>query len=357
MLMEKLEPDSTLYPLAAHIGKSVQRGATLTRQLLAFSRQQVLQPQVIDINTHFKGFEGLLRRVIGEDVQLSVIARNADLYLRADPDQLEQVIMNLVVNARDAMPSGGKLTIETAELCVDAEYCTRNPEAKPGDYVLIAISDTGCGMDRETLARVFEPFFTTKEQGKGTGLGLATVYGIVKQSGGHVTVYSELGYGTTFKILMPRSQEKAAQPESLQSETLAPTGTEVILLVEDEESLRAVMKSYLQNKGYVVVDAADPSEATELAEKASQPPDLLITDVVLPQISGVKLAQRLGVRYPKMKVLYVSGYTADAIVHHGARSSDFVFLSKPFSLNTLGRKVRSTLDAEPVSAQATVAVS
>ena len=357
MLMEKLEPDSTLYPLAAHIGKSVQRGATLTRQLLAFSRQQVLQPQVIDINTHFKGFEGLLRRVIGEDVQLSVIARNADLYLRADPDQLEQVIMNLVVNARDAMPSGGKLTIETAELCVDAEYCTRNPEAKPGDYVLIAISDTGCGMDRETLARVFEPFFTTKEQGKGTGLGLATVYGIVKQSGGHVTVYSELGYGTTFKILMPRSHEKAAQPESLQSETLAPTGTEVILLVEDEESLRAVMKSYLQNKGYVVVDAADPSEATELAEKASQPPDLLITDVVLPQISGVKLAQRLGVRYPKMKVLYVSGYTADAIVHHGARSSDFVFLSKPFSLNTLGRKVRSTLDAEPVSAQATVAVS
>jgi len=357
MLMDKLESDSTLYPLAANISKSVQRGATLTRQLLAFSRQQVLQPQIIDINAHFKGFQGLLRRVIGEDMELSVINRNADLCIRADPDQLEQVIMNLVVNARDAMPSGGKLIIETAEHPVDEEYCSRNPETKPGDYVMIAISDSGCGMDRETLARVFEPFFTTKEQGKGTGLGLATVYGIVKQSGGHVTVYSELGHGTTFKILMPRSQEKAAQAESVQDDITAPSGTEMILLVEDEEPLRAVMKSYLQNKGYLVLDAADPTEATEVAEKASHPPDLLITDVVLPQTSGVKLAQRLAPLYPKMKVLYVSGYTADAIVHHGARNSDFIFLSKPFSLNTLGRKVRTALDTEPVSVKSTSAAS
>jgi two-component system cell cycle sensor histidine kinase/response regulator CckA len=357
MLMDQLESDGALYPLAANISKSVQRGATLTRQLLAFSRQQVLQPQVIDINAHFKGFEGLLRRVIGEDIQLSVITRSADLRLRADPDQLEQVIMNLVVNARDAMPSGGKLTIETAELNVDEEYCSRNPETKPGDYVMIAITDTGCGMDRETLARVFEPFFTTKEQGKGTGLGLATVYGIVKQSGGNVIVYSELGHGTTFKILMPRCMEKAAQAESLQDDTTAPSGTEVILLVEDEESLRTVMKSYLQNKGYVVLDAADPGEAMETVEKACVPPDLLVTDVVLPQTSGVKLAQRLTPLYPNMKVLYVSGYTADAIVHHGARNSDFVFLSKPFSLNTLGRKVRAALDTEPVSAQPTHAAS
>jgi len=357
MLMDKLESDSALYPLAAKISKSVQRGATLKRQLLAFSRQQVLQPQVLDINAHFKGFEGLLRRVIGEDVELSVITRNVDLRLRADPDQLEQVIMNLVVNARDAMVSGGKLTIETAELNVDEEYCSRNPETKPGDYVMIAITDTGCGMDRETLARVFEPFFTTKEQGKGTGLGLATVYGIVKQSGGHVTVYSELGHGTTFKILMPRCMEKAAQAESVQDDTTAPSGTEVILLVEDEESLRTVMKSYLQNKGYVVLDAADPGEAMETVEKAAVPPDLLVTDVVLPQTSGVKLAQRLAPLYPKMKVLYVSGYTADAIVHHGARNADFIFLSKPFSLNTLGRKVRAALDTEPVSVQPTHAAS
>ena len=355
MLMDKLESDSTLYPLAANISKSVQRGATLTRQLLAFSRQQILQPQVIDINAHFKGFQGLLRRVIGEDIELSVIHRNADLHIRVDPDQLEQVVMNLVVNARDAMPSGGKLIIETAELFVDAEYCSRNPETRPGDYVTIAISDTGCGMDRETLARVFEPFFTTKEQGKGTGLGLATVYGIVKQSGGNATLYSELGHGTTFKILLPRSQEKAAQAESGQDDTTAPSGTELILLVEDEESLRTVMKSYLQNKGYVVLDAADPTEATEVAERASQPPDLLITDVVLPQTSGVKLAQRLAQLYSNMKVLYISGYTADAIVHHGARNSDFVFLSKPFSLNTLGRKVRAALDTEPVSVKSTTA--
>jgi len=357
MLMDKLESDGTLYPFAANISKSVQRGATLTRQLLAFSRQQVLQPQVIDINAHFKGFQGLLRRVIGEDIELSVITQNADLHIRVDPDQLEQVVMNLVVNARDAMPSGGKLTIETSELSVDEEYCSRNPETKPGDYVTIAISDTGCGMDRETLARVFEPFFTTKEQGKGTGLGLATVYGIVKQSGGNVTVYSELGHGTTFKILMPRSEEKTAQADSAQLDTTAPSGTEMILLVEDEESLRAVMKSYLQNKGYVVLDAADPTEATEVAGRASQPPDLLITDVVLPQTSGVKLAQRLAQLYPNMKVLYISGYTADAIVHHGARNSDFVFLSKPFSLNTLGRKVRSALDTEPVSVKSTTAAS
>ena len=353
MLMDKLESDSALYPLAANISKSVQRGATLTRQLLAFSRQQVLQPQVIDINAHFKGFEGLLRRLIGEDIELSVINRNADLRLRADPDQLEQVIMNLVVNARDAMVSGGKLVIETAELCVDEEYCRGNPDAKPGEYVMIAVSDTGCGMDRETLARVFEPFFTTKEQGKGTGLGLATVYGIVKQSGGHVTAYSELGHGTTFKILMPRSQEKAAQAESVADDTTAPSGTEMILLVEDEESLRAVMKSYLQSKGYVVLDAGDPGEAKELAEKASVSPDLLVTDVVLPQTSGVKLAERLAPRYPNMKVLYISGYTADAIVHHGARNADFIFLSKPFSLNTLGRKVRAALDTETVSAEST----
>ena len=355
MLMDKLGTENELYPLAANIGKSVQRGATLTRQLLAFSRQQVLQPRVIDINAHFKAFEGLLRRVIGEDIQLSVIPHDAQLFLRADPDQLEQVIMNLVVNARDAMPSGGRLTIETGELSVDAEYCARNVEAKPGDYVMIAITDSGCGMDRETLARVFEPFFTTKEQGKGTGLGLATVYGIVKQSGGHVTVYSEVGHGTTFKILMPRTQEKESQPDSIQSESTAQSGTEVILLVEDEEALRAVMKSYLQNKGYSVLEAADAKEATQIAENSPQPPDLLITDVVLPQTSGVKLAERLGAAYPEMRVLYVSGYTADAIIHHGAHGSDFVFLSKPFSLNTLGRKVRSALDTDSVSAQAAAA--
>jgi len=353
MMMEKIESGSPLFSLAAQIEKSVQRGATLTRQLLAFSRQQVLQPRVLDINAHFLGFEGLLRRVIGEDIHLAFIPHDKSLHLSADPDQLEQVIMNLVVNARDAMPDGGKLTIETTGVALDAEYCSRNLEAKPGDYVMIAISDTGCGMNRETLARIFEPFFTTKEQGKGTGLGLATVYGIVQQSGGHVTVYSEIGHGTTFKILIPRSQEQPAQAELTLDETTSACGTELILLVEDEEPLRAVMKDYLLGKGYRVIDAADPDEALAIAEKAPHPADLVITDVVLPQGNGVKLAQRLLAIHPSMKVLYVSGYTADAITHHGVRSADFAFLSKPFSLNTLGRKVRAALDAMPAASQAT----
>lgn len=357
MMMERIESGSPLYPFAAQIEKSVQRGATLTRQLLAFSRQQVLQPRVLDINAHFKGFEGLLRRVIGEDIKLTFIAHDNSLHFSADPDQLEQVIMNLVVNARDAMPEGGRLTIETAAVALDAEYCSRNLEAKPGDFVMIAISDTGCGMDRETLARVFEPFFTTKEQGKGTGLGLATVYGIVKQSGGHITVYSEIDHGTTFKILMPRSYEQIAQTELAQDQTAPACGTELILLVEDEEPLRAVMKDYLLSKGYRVSDAADPEEAVAITEKAIQPADLLITDVVLPQGNGVKLAQRLLAIYPSMKVLYVSGYTADAITHRGVRSADFAFLSKPFSLNTLGRKVRAALDASPATSQTTPAAS
>ena len=350
MLAEKLESDPTLYPLVAQAEKAVQRGATLTRQLLAFSRQQVLQPRVIDIVEHFKGFEGLLRRVIGEDIELAVVTHDTQSSLYMDPDQLEQVIMNLVVNARDAMPNGGKLIIEVTEISIDEEYCSRNPEAKPGDHVMMAVSDTGCGMDQATCARVFEPFFTTKEQGKGTGLGLATVYGIVKQSGGHVTVYSEVGHGTTFKLLIPRCYEKSDHGESARVETTVPTGTEAILLVEDEEPLRAVMKNYLEGKGYVVMDAADPSQALEFAAKVPQFPDLLITDVVLPHTSGVKLAQRLALLYPKMRILYVSGYTADAIVHHGARGEDFAFLSKPFSLNALGRKVRVTLDGEFVPA-------
>lgn len=352
MIMDQLSSDDRLYALGVNISKAVQRGANLTRQLLAFSRQQVLQPHVINVNAHFRTFEGLLRRIIGEDVQLTVSTQSSDLQVRVDPDQLEQVIMNLVVNARDAMPNGGRLTIETSQLSVDDDYCTRNPDAKPGEYAMISISDTGCGMDRETLARVFEPFFTTKESGRGTGLGLATVYGIVKQSGGHVTVYSEAGHGTTFKIFLPLTAEAAAETQEAQREVIAPYGSEVILLVEDEDSLRAVTKSYLQNKGYVVLDAADPSSAVEVARNSTQVPDLLITDVVLPQTSGVKLAQTLVEQYPALKVLYVSGYTADAIVHNGERGDGFLFLSKPYSLNTLGRKIRAILDAESVRLRA-----
>jgi CheY-like chemotaxis protein len=265
--------------------------------------------------------------------------------VKVDPTQLEQVVMNLVVNARDAMPDGGRLTIETAAIDIDDDYCSRNPEARPGRHVMMAVTDTGCGMSAEVLSRIFEPFFTTKEQGKGTGLGLATIYGIVKQSGGHISAYSEVGRGTTFKIYLPVTQEEAGSPEPAVHENFVPRGGETILLVEDEESLRGVTQEYLANKGYQVFAAADFQTAMEISGDATVHFDLLMTDVVLPGASGPKLADRLAQSRPNMKVLFVSGYTADALVHGDLHRTDFAFLSKPFSLNTLARKIRSILDS------------
>lgn len=346
MLFDKLGADPKLSALVSHISKATERGASLTRQLLAFSRQQVLEPRVIDIQEHIKGIEDLLQRVLGEDIRLTIDAGSHPVHLRADPTQLEQVIMNLVVNARDAMPSGGNLTIEISEAHLDDEYCKQNPDTRPGSYVRIAVTDTGCGMNQEVLSRLFEPFFTTKESGKGTGLGLATVYGIVKQSAGHITVYSEVGHGTTFKVYLPMSEESVFMPETASVDGLVPSGTETILLVEDEDSLREVAREYLTNKGYAVLEAREPESAIDAAEKAPHPIDLLLTDVILPGSSGVQLAQRLSASYPQMRVLYVSGYTADAIVHHGGHDPNFAFLSKPFSLSVLARKIRSVLDGD-----------
>jgi two-component system, cell cycle sensor histidine kinase and response regulator CckA len=326
---------------------ATERGATLTRQLLAFSRQQVLEPRVINIQEHFKGIESLLQRVLGEDIRLTVDAGDHPVHLRADPTQLEQVIMNLVMNARDAMPSGGSLAIEISEAHLDAGYCSHNPEVKPGNYVRLAISDSGCGMSPEVMARLFEPFFTTKESGKGTGLGLATVYGIVKQSAGHITVYSEVGHGTTFKVYLPLSGEAPEKREVSPLSEIVPSGTETILLVEDEDSLREVAREYLTNKGYTVHAASDPEAAVVAAETIKGHINLLLTDVILPGSSGVQLAQRLGPKNLGMRVLFVSGYTADAIVHHGGHDANFAFLSKPFSLGTLARKIRAVLDSEP----------
>lgn len=355
MLAEKLDPGSPLSRMTDQLTKAVDRGATLTRQLLAFSRQQVLQPRVININEHLHGFERLLHRVIGEDVRLRVITDASPLLLRADPDQLEQVIMNLVVNARDAMPDGGHLTIETSRSCVDEGYCLHSPDVKPGEYVLIAVSDTGCGMDREVLSRVFEPFFTTKEAGKGTGLGLATVYGIVRQSGGHVIVYSEVGHGTTFKILLPLCADGVASAEARPSERIVPSGKELILLVEDEESLRIVTKGYLEGKGYRVADFGNPEGALGYIRSAGEKPCVLLTDVVLPHTSGVVLARQTREICPGIKVLYVSGYTADAIAHDVAMEPDFAFVSKPFSLGELARKLRVVIDSPPLVAVAAAA--
>jgi CheY-like chemotaxis protein len=243
------------------------------------------------------------------------------------------------------MPEGGRLTIETGEIDIDDEYCGRNPEARIGRHVMMAVTDTGCGMSPEILSRIFEPFFTTKEQGKGTGLGLATIYGIVKQSGGHISAYSEVGRGTTFKVYLPATHEQIDKPEVLPQERVAPRGEETILLVEDEESLRTVTQEFLSNKGYKVIVAEDFQKAVEACEGNSRHIDLLMTDVVLPGASGPKLADRLATSRPEMKVLFVSGYTADALVHGDLHRTDFAFLSKPFSLNTLARKIRSILDS------------
>lgn len=345
MLVDKLQDNPDLAPLVTSITKAVERGASLTRQLLAFSRQQVLEPQVICIADHLAGLKNMLARVIGEDIQLQLLSGNPGLRLKVDPTQLEQVIMNLIVNARDAMPNGGRLTIETSEFDIDDEYCSRNPEARPGRHVLMAVTDSGCGMSTEVLSRIFEPFFTTKDQGKGTGLGLATIYGIVKQSGGHISVYSEVGAGTTFKVYMPISEEEIGRSEAPSPEGVSPRGEETILLVEDEESLRSVTWGFLAKKGYQVLVAEDFQKALETAENKSVHIDMLITDVVLPGGSGTSLAERLAMSRPDMRVLYVSGYTADALVHGDSHRTDFAFLSKPFSLNTLARKIRTILDA------------
>jgi PAS domain S-box-containing protein len=347
MLLDKLGEDPKLSSLVTQILGASQRASTLTRQLLAFSRQQVLEPQVIHIQEHLQGIQNLLRRVLGEDIRLRVEMGSRAIHLRVDPTQLEQVIMNLVVNARDAMPSGGNLTIEISEAHLDASYCQHNPDARPGSYMCLAVSDTGCGMSSEILSRVFEPFFTTKETGKGTGLGLATVYGIVKQSSGHITVYSEVGHGTTFKVYLPICSESVTRTVVASLNEIAPIGQETILLVEDEDALREVAREYLSEKGYTVIVAAEGEGAMAAVENAKGSVDLLITDVILPGCSGVQLAQRLSANNPQLHVLYISGYTADTIVHHGGHDPNFAFLSKPFALAALARKIRSVLDSEP----------
>ena len=327
------------------VRKAAERAVALTRQLLAFSRKQVLQPVPLDLNQTAAGIEKMLRRILGEDIDyVQVLAPDLGLTL-ADPGQIEQVLMNLVVNARDAMPEGGKLTIETSNVEIEEEYAAYHVAVKPGPYVRLVVSDTGCGMDDQTISRLFEPFFTTKEKGKGTGLGLSTVYGIVKQSGGNIWVYSELGHGTTFKIYLPRdSTATSAAAIKLESTPRCTTGTETILLVEDEEALRQVAKRVLGAGGYTVLTAANGEEALLTCAQHSGPVHLLLTDVVMPRMSGRVLAQELAKNRPSLKVVYMSGYTDDAIVHHGVLDAGTQFLAKPFTSADLARKVREVLD-------------
>jgi two-component system cell cycle sensor histidine kinase/response regulator CckA len=324
------------------IRRAADRAASLTRQLLAFSRRQILEPRVLDLRDSLRGIEPMLRRLIGEDIQVVVHAADEIGRVRADPGQIEQVILNLAVNARDAMPQGGTLRLEVADVELDDTFARNHPATTPGRYVLLAVSDTGIGMDGATRARVFEPFFTTKEKGKGTGLGLSTVYGIVKQSGGNIWLYSEPGAGTTFKIYLPRIDAPAEQPVPPPTvEKL--TGTETILVVEDEDSVRDLIDRVLSGYGYRVLVARTPREAVSLAAGEAGPIDLIVTDVVLPQMSGSALANEILGSRPQIRVLYMSGYTDDAIVHRGVLDMGTLFLQKPFTPEVLARKVREVL--------------
>ena len=338
-------PEESAREMIAEILKAGQRSASLTRQLLVFSRQQVLMPKVFDLNESVRESEKMFRRVIGEDIELHTVSHRQLDSINADPGQIEQVLMNLVVNARDAMPQGGKLTIETGNIQLTEEDAREHPDIKPGNYVMLTVSDNGSGMTEETRSRLFEPFFTTKETGKGTGLGLAVVHSIVKQSDGHIEVESEAGLGTSFRIYLPRAAKSVVPGKSRIIPRTTPRGIETILLVEDEEALRVFTVRTLRLCGYVVIEAANGNEALRVAEKYDEPIHLLITDVVMPGMGGRKLADQLAPLHANMKVLYISGYTDDAVIRHGIAHEEVEFLQKPFSAIALAVKVREVLDA------------
>ena len=345
LLVERLPGADPLRRNAEQIQMASQRASSLTRQLLAFSRKQMLAPKILNVQSVVAEMEKILRRLIGEDIQLETSSVPDLGLVRADRSQIEQVILNLAVNARDAMPQGGRLTIETANVELDSSYSHPPAVLSPGRYVMLAVTDNGCGMDAETQAHVFEPFFTTKEKGKGTGLGLATVYGVVKQSGGYVWVYSEPGRGTSFKIYLPRIEETAVPAgRDGKSETQIPQcGSETILLVEDEKGVRELAREYLASSGYTVIEAEDGHTALELAAMHVGQIHLLLTDVVMPGISGRELAERVSQIRPGIKIIYMSGYTDQAVVHHGILQNDAVLLQKPFTLMTLAGKLREML--------------
>ena len=346
IMMLDLDVNEPLYQFAEEVMKAAEQGAALTNKLLAFSRKQIMQPRLINLNTIVADMDKMLRRLLGEDLDLvTYYAENLDL-VKADPGQIEQILMNLAVNARDAMPDGGKLTIETGNINLDESYAQRHAEVTSGPYVMMAVTDNGAGMDVERLSHIFEPFFTTKECGKGTGLGLAMVYGIVKQSGGHIWVYSEPGRGTTFKVYFPRAGEASLPlaPPRPRAPLFPSSGKETILLVEDDTVLQGLVARALRKYGYTVWEAANGIEALAICEKEKGPIHLLLTDVVMPQMGGRELAERLIQSRPEIKVLYMSGYTTNAVVHHGVLDAGINFVQKPVKILSLIQKVREVLE-------------
>jgi two-component system, cell cycle sensor histidine kinase and response regulator CckA len=345
LALTKLDADDPVRADLEQVTRAGQRARELTRQLLAFSRRQMLQPRLLDLNSVLLGMESMLRRLLGEGIELSLLTFTSVGKIKADPSSIEQVIMNLVVNAHDAMPTGGKLAIETTNVELDVGYALQHPGVAHGPYVMLAISDTGHGMDAPVRARIFEPFFTTKELGKGTGLGLATVFGIVRQSGGHIWVYSEPTQGTTFKVYFPRA-EGASEP-TVHATPAAQTvrGFETVLLVEDDGQVRALARTLLGTAGYNVLEAQNAGEALLICEKYPAKIHLLLTDVVMRHMSGRQLAERIGPQRQGLRVLYMSGYPDDSIVHHGVLDAGIAFLQKPITTTSLLYKVREVLDA------------
>jgi hypothetical protein len=351
MVLTKLPPDDPRKRMVDQVVRAGTRAASLTRQLLAFSRQQVLEPKVLDLNVIVGDIDEMLRRLIGEDVQFTTVLAPGLGLVKVDPGQIEQVITNLAVNARDAMPLGGQLTIETAEVELAEPYTRTHADARPGRFAMLAVSDTGCGMAPEVKARIFEPFFTTKGVGRGTGLGLAVVHGIVKQSGGNIDVYSEVGKGTSVKVYLPLAPAPmAASPDG--ASEVASAGCETILLVEDEDSVRELATLVLEECGYTVLTANDGEAAVRIVDTCQKKIDILVTDVVMPVMGGRRLAEILRARLPELRVLFMSGYTDDAVVRHGVLQAEVDFLQKPFTPQSLAHKVRAVLDRRPDAAPA-----
>jgi PAS domain S-box-containing protein len=339
-----LKPDNPLAETLREIGKAADSAATLTRQLLAFSRKQLIEPKLVDLNEMITSTHKMLKRLIGEDIELHVLPGKNLGAVKIDRAQFEQILVNLAINARDAMPNGGQLTIEAANVELDEGYCHTHADARLGRFVMLAVSDTGIGMNDEVKAHLFEPFFTTKEKGKGTGLGLATIYGTVKQAGGSIEVYSEAGKGTAFKIYLPRMEAHAGNIEKSRSLAEMPRGSETVLLVEDEEMVRHLAIRVLRRLGYEILHAGSGGDALAAAKQYAAPIHLLFTDVVMPGMNGRQLSERIAAIHPETKVLYSSGFTENAIAHHGVIDEGLNFIGKPYTPHSLAKAIRAALD-------------